>query len=71
MLASSPQNGLGDQRQRRHQRLDDLRPLPAGDPPNPYTSAAMVASGDLGSSDWYYDEVTSGFRANDDATHAT
>jgi len=40
-------------------------------PANPYTGGNKIGSGAAGSSDWYYDEDTGDFRANDTADHRT
>ncbi len=37
-------------------------------PVNPKTSGSKLGSGGVGTSDWYYDETTGDFRANDSAT---
>lgn len=37
-------------------------------PTNPFTSQATIGNGVVGSSDWYYDEATGAFHANDSAT---
>jgi len=37
-------------------------------PNNPMTSSSTVGNGAVGSSDWYYDQVTGAFHANDSAT---
>jgi len=39
-------------------------------PNNPLTGGKTVGSGAIGSSDWYYNETTGEFRANDSATSA-
>lgn len=39
-------------------------------PPNPFTGKSTVGSGPIGSSDWYYDQATGEFRANDSDAHA-
>jgi general secretion pathway protein G len=36
-------------------------------PLNPYTGKNSVTSGEVGTSDWYYDETTGLFRANHDS----
>lgn len=38
-------------------------------PNNPFTNAATVGSGAVGSSDWYYNSTTGEFKANDTAGH--
>ena len=47
----------------------DLGPYLQSVPTNPYTHTATVGSGAVGSSAWYYNEVTGVFRANDAAAH--
>jgi len=39
-------------------------------PVNPFTGTATVADTAIGTSDWYYDEDSGEFRANDTAEHA-
>jgi general secretion pathway protein G len=38
-------------------------------PKNPFTSTNTVGDGAVGDSDWYYDEITGEFAANDEAEH--
>jgi general secretion pathway protein G len=47
----------------------DLGPYLQAIPPNPYTNANTIGSGAVGTSDWFYDEDTGTFRANDAAAH--
>lgn len=38
-------------------------------PVNPFTGNNVVKDGDVGTSDWYYDQTTGVFRANDSTKH--
>jgi general secretion pathway protein G len=47
----------------------DLGPYIQSVPSNPYTGTNTVGNGDVGDSDWYYDETTGQFRANHHADY--
>lgn len=47
----------------------DLGPYLQTIPANPYTNANAVGAGAVGTSDWFYDEATGTFRANDANAH--
>lgn len=40
-------------------------------PANPFSGGYRVGNGPVGSSDWFYDEATGEFHANDSADHAS
>lgn len=44
---------------------DSFGPYIQNVPPNPNTGGTVVGNGAVGSSDWYYDELTGEIRAND------
>ncbi len=48
---------------------EDFGPYLLRIPPNPFTGRNRVGAGPYGSSDWYYNETTGEFRANDIAAH--
>ncbi len=49
----------------------DFGPYLRDMPPNSFTGGVTVGNGAIGSSDWYYDETTGDFRANDSAASAS
>jgi hypothetical protein len=48
----------------------DFGPYMKAVPANPFTSKNVVGAGPYGSSDWFYNDKTGEFRANDTAGHA-
>ncbi len=40
-------------------------------PNNPFGTGNTISAGAVGTSDWYYDQTTGTFKANDNASHAT
>ena len=47
----------------------DLGPYMQSIPSNPYTGTNTIGDGDVGTSDWHYDESTGRFRANHHADY--
>ena len=47
----------------------DFGPYLRNIPPNPFTDGNTLGTGGVGSSDWYYNEDTGEFLANDSAEH--